>query len=71
MISIEVEAPNALQIKPMEEIVPSPGEVLVRVKRAGICGSDVHILNGTNPFALYPRIIGHEVAGVVEELGRK
>ena len=42
---------------------------MVRVKRAGICGSDMHILEGSNPFARYPRIIGHEMAGVVAEVG--
>lgn len=41
----------------------------MRVQRAGICGSDIHILHGSNPFAVYPRIIGHEVAGAIEALG--
>jgi L-gulonate 5-dehydrogenase len=41
----------------------------VRVQRAGICGSDIHILHGSNPFARYPRIIGHEFAGVIEAIG--
>ena len=47
----------------------APGEIVVRVQRAGICGSDMHILHGSNPFAVYPRIIGHEFAGVVEAIG--
>nr|WP_181701785.1 zinc-binding alcohol dehydrogenase family protein [Chthonobacter albigriseus] len=41
----------------------------MRVVRGGICGSDIHILHGSNPFAVYPRIIGHEFAGVVEAVG--
>lgn len=44
-------------------------EVLVKVKRVGICGSDMHIYHGTNPLATLPRVIGHEVTGQVEEVG--
>lgn len=44
-------------------------EVLVKTKRVGICGSDMHIYHGTNPLATYPRVIGHEVAGEVIEVG--
>jgi L-gulonate 5-dehydrogenase len=43
--------------------------VRVRVRYAGICGSDVHILHGRNPFVAYPRVIGHEFVGVVESVG--
>lgn len=49
--------------------IACPADVLVRVKAAGICGSDIHIAHGTNPYATYPRILGHEVAGVVDEIG--
>jgi L-gulonate 5-dehydrogenase len=69
MIAIQVEKPHALALVEHGPAVPGPGEVLVRVRRAGICGSDVHILHGSNPFARYPRIIGHEFAGEVEEVG--
>ena len=43
--------------------------VLVKIKAAGICGSDVGIYHGTNAAATYPRVIGHEIVGVVEETG--
>ena len=69
MIAVSVEKPNALTVVERDSVVPEHGEVLVRVRRAGICGSDVHILHGSNPFARYPRIIGHEFAGEVEEVG--
>ena len=69
MIAIQVEKPQALALVEHGPVVPGRGEVLVRVRRAGICGSDVHILHGSNPFARYPRIIGHEFAGEVEEVG--
>lgn len=69
MIAIQVEKPHALALVEQGHAMPGPGEVLVRVRRAGICGSDVHILHGSNPFARYPRIIGHEFAGEIEEVG--
>jgi L-gulonate 5-dehydrogenase len=43
-------------------------EVLIDVKRVGLCGSDIHIFNGSNPFTVYPRVIGHEIAGLVNEV---
>jgi L-gulonate 5-dehydrogenase len=67
MVAISVETPRRLRIfEPAPLGAPGAGEVLVRVQRAGICGSDIHILHGSNPFARYPRVIGHEFAGVVE-----
>lgn len=47
----------------------NPGDVLIKIKAAGICGSDVHIYHGTSPVATYPRVMGHEVVGVVAETG--
>ena len=69
MIAVRVESPNRLEIVTEEIRAPASGEVLIRVKKGGICGSDIHILHGSNPFARYPRIIGHEISGVVEEVG--
>ncbi len=69
MIAISVDSPGKLTIRPDTTTRPEGDEVLVRVRRAGICGSDVQILQGSNPFAHYPRIIGHEIAGEVEALG--
>src|SRR4051794_10452893 len=70
MVAIAVTAPGVLDITAAPEPGhPGHGEVLVRVQRAGICGSDIHILHGSNPFARYPRVIGHEFAGFVLETG--
>lgn len=69
MIAIAVEEPHVISVRADHQIAPGSEEVMVRVKRAGICGSDVHILEGSNPFARYPRVIGHEMAGVVEAVG--
>lgn len=48
---------------------PGPGQALVRVRRVGICGTDVHAFKGEQPFFSYPRILGHELAVEVLELG--
>ncbi|MDX7950854.1 Zn-dependent oxidoreductase [Lichenihabitans sp. Uapishka_5] len=70
MVAIFVDEPHRLRISEAASSgAAAPGEVLIRVQRAGICGSDLHILHGSNPFARYPRVIGHEFAGVVEALG--
>ena len=57
MVAIVVEKPHALAVADDRPAAPGPGEILVAVERAGICGSDMHILHGANPFATYPRII--------------
>src|SRR5271157_618049 len=48
---------------------PGAGEVLVRVLTVGICGTDLHAFEGTQPFFTYPRILGHELAVEVVETG--
>jgi L-gulonate 5-dehydrogenase len=70
MITVAVEQPGTLAVSSAsQKMDPGPGEVLVRVARGGICGSDLHILHGSNPFATYPRVIGHEVAGEIGSVG--
>jgi len=55
--------------------VPEPGplrdhEVLMRIKRIGICGSDVHVYHGKHPATPYPVVQGHEYSAVAEAVGR-
>ncbi|WP_116787994.1 zinc-binding alcohol dehydrogenase family protein [Flavobacterium psychrotrophum] len=59
---IVCEEPYRLLIKhkPMPEL--QPGEVLLKLKKAGVCGTDLHAYEGTQPFFEYPRILGHELA---------
>lgn len=70
MKAVQITEPNHLQIIDMEKpVMDEKNNVLVRMTAAGICGSDVGIYHGTNAAATYPRIIGHEMVGVVEETG--
>ncbi|WP_462378787.1 Zn-dependent oxidoreductase [Pseudomonas sp. Marseille-QA0892] len=69
MQAFQVRAPMDYVVSDVEEPQAAPGEVLVRVAYAGICGSDMHIIHGSNAFVQFPRITGHEFAGVVEALG--
>ena len=57
-----------LGIETIELDPPGPGEVLVRVRAAGLCHSDLSVIDGNRPRPL-PMVLGHEVAGVVEEIG--
>lgn len=70
MKAIKVEAPYNIRIVEVDEpSVSDPNDVLIKVKLAGICGSDVHIYHGTSPAATYPIIPGHEIVGEVLDTG--
>ncbi|MCF6410057.1 zinc-binding alcohol dehydrogenase family protein [Pseudalkalibacillus salsuginis] len=70
MKAIQVSEPGNISVVEVEEPkLEGSNQVKIRMRAMGICGSDMHILHGENPFASYPRIIGHEVAGEVMEVG--
>ena len=69
MKSIVIEKPDTLKIAERQLPEPANGEVRVKIKLAGICGSDSHIYHGHNPFAKYPRVIGHEFFGLIDSVG--
>lgn len=70
MKAIQIVKPNELKVIDMDmPKIEQPDQVLVKMKAAGICGSDVGIYHGTNAAATYPRVIGHEMVGVIEAVG--
>ena len=69
MLSVVVDRPNSMAVLERPTPEPGPGEVRVRVRYAGICGSDLHIFHGKNPFVAYPRVIGHEFVGRIDAVG--
>ncbi|MEY8190507.1 zinc-binding alcohol dehydrogenase family protein [Peribacillus simplex] len=71
MKAVQVRKAHELIIQEVEKPrISNSTDVLVKVKRVGICGSDMHIYHGTNPLATLPRVVGHEVAGEVVEIGQ-
>lgn len=69
MKSVVITQPGVLEVQQREIQPPASDEVRVKVRYAGICGSDVHIYRGHNAFVRYPRIIGHEFYGVIDQVG--
>lgn len=70
MKAVRVFAPEDMRVIDIEKPqIDREKNVLIKMKAAGICGSDRGILHGHNAAATYPRIIGHEIVGVVEEVG--
>ncbi|MCB0632969.1 MAG: zinc-binding alcohol dehydrogenase family protein [Lewinella sp.] len=61
--------PGQFQMGEKEAPVPNAGEVLLQIKRIGICGTDLHAFAGNQPFFTYPRILGHELAAEVKSIG--
>jgi 2-desacetyl-2-hydroxyethyl bacteriochlorophyllide A dehydrogenase len=61
--------PGKLESREAEKPAPAANEVLVKIKSIGICGTDIHAYSGNQPFFAYPRVLGHELSGVVEDVG--
>lgn len=59
--------PNRLEYINCPEPVMQSNEVLLEITRTGICGTDIHAYEGTQPYFTYPRILGHELAAKVIE----
>ena len=70
MKAVKIVKPDDLKIIDMEKpAIDERDNVLVKIRAAGICGSDVGIYHGKNAAATYPRVIGHEMVGDVVEIG--
>ena len=68
MRAVRVVAPGELDVADVAE-PETPGEALIRVRRVGICGTDVKVLSGGIPVD-YPRVMGHEMVGEIVSPGR-
>jgi len=69
MRAVIIDAPGIIRVDNVPDPTPRPDEVLVRVGACGICGTDLHIIDGDSPLARYPIIPGHEFAGEVVAVG--
>lgn len=66
MLTVICESPRQLLARQRPLPERAAGEVLLRVKRVGVCGTDLHIYTGNQPYLSYPRVMGHELSGLVE-----
>ena len=70
MLSGILHSPGQFEVESCDVPNPQPGELLIRVFACAICGSDLRIMSNGSPRIKSPRIIGHEVAGEVVEVGK-
>jgi S-(hydroxymethyl)glutathione dehydrogenase/alcohol dehydrogenase len=66
---VAFEAGKPLEVEEIELEGPKAGECLVRLAASGVCHTDAYTLSGADPEGLFPVVLGHEGAGVVEEVG--
>ena len=69
MRAVIIDAPASMRVGNMPDPTPRSDELLIRVEACGICGTDLHIIDGESPLACYPIVPGHEFAGEVVALG--
>ena len=69
MLQQVMTAPGVIEFREVPVPQPGPGQVLVKIEKIGVCGSDIHVYHGEHPFTKYPITQGHEVSGTVERLG--
>jgi len=65
-----IEAPHRMKVGAWDTPEPLQDEVLISVRAAGICAGDLYFYTGKNPYAIYPQVCGHEIAGVVADIGK-
>ena len=61
--------PGATELGNVSKPAPGPGDLLLRTRYIGLCGTDLNTFRGTNPMVTYPRIPGHEIAATIVDAG--
>jgi L-iditol 2-dehydrogenase len=69
MLQVRLMKPRELVVGQAEKPSAGPGQILIKVLRCGVCGSDITIFHGLHPYVSYPLVMGHEFSGTVAELG--
>lgn len=69
MKALVYHGPEDMKFEEIEDVKPGKGEVLIKIKAVGICGSDVHGYLGITGRRIPPMVMGHEFSGVIQELG--
>lgn len=68
MKELSCKTPGEFEYKDAQKPILSQGKAIIKIKRIGICGTDLHAFEGTQPYFSYPRTLGHELAGEVCEI---
>lgn len=68
MKALTCSKPGVLTYLTQDKPSLSSGKAIIQIKRIGICGTDLHAFEGTQPYFTYPRILGHELSGILVEL---
>lgn len=61
--------PGRISFRDVERPHPAADEVILQIKRIGVCGSDIHVFHGLHPYTSYPVVQGHEIGAVIAETG--
>lgn len=69
MKALQIKTPGEVQVIDLPVPSPKSGEVRLRIRRAGYCGSDLSTFRGVNPLVSYPRVPGHELGGTIDAVG--
>jgi 2-desacetyl-2-hydroxyethyl bacteriochlorophyllide A dehydrogenase len=69
MKAIIIDAPRCIRVGDWAAPRLAPSEVLISTRATGVCAGDLYIYQGKNPYAVYPQVAGHEIAGVITEAG--
>lgn len=69
MVQQVMTAPKQIEFRQVPIPEPGPDQVLVKIMKIGICGSDIHVYHGTHPFTSYPVTQGHELSAKVVKMG--
>lgn len=69
MLQQVMTAPGEIMFREVPVPEPKKGEVLIKIMKIGVCGSDIHVYHGEHPFTKYPVTQGHEVSGEIVKVG--
>lgn len=70
MKAINIFEPGKVEVVEIDAPIVGQGEILIKLKYVGFCGSDLSTYLGKNPMVQYPRVPGHEISAVIEEIGQ-
>ena len=68
MQQVVMTEPGKIELRDVPRPEPGDGDVLIKMKNIGVCGSDIHVFHGIHPYTPYPVIQGHEVSGQIAEV---